>query len=102
MQTLKVPLIDISPLISKSQGNVDLISSVIQEISLACQNWGFFYVINHNIKESVISSVESESLNFFKLPKEIKSTVARFDVSFINNFKRYDFDLKTDIHSFGQ
>ncbi|OXA57803.1 probable 2-oxoglutarate-dependent dioxygenase At5g05600 [Folsomia candida] len=82
MQTLKVPLIDISPLISKSQGNVDLISSVIQEISLACQNWGFFYVINHNIKESVISSVESESLNFFKLPKEIKSTVARFDGNF--------------------
>ncbi|KAL6546072.1 hypothetical protein OROGR_009946 [Orobanche gracilis] len=72
-----VPLIDLSPLESDS-GSLD---SLAAEIGQACENWGFFQVINHGVPRHSREKVESISRDFFALPKEEKVKVSRDEVN---------------------
>jgi len=82
-----VPVIDVAPLIAASkdpsknaaqlQAAVD---KVVQEISDACKNWGFFYTVGHGIDPDFVQTVRKESAKFIYKPKEFKRTVIRREV----------------------
>ncbi len=48
---------------------------LVEQVGKACEEWGFFQVINHGISLSLLEEVETNALNFFALPLEEKSKV---------------------------
>jgi len=74
MSSREIPLIDIGGLFGKDEKNEEI---VIKEIKHACQNYGFFYISNHQIDPNLIKEFRQSSENFFRLPKEIKNLVRR-------------------------
>lgn len=47
-------------------------SEVSRQIVKACEEFGFFQVINHGVPNDIISNLEEESLNFFSKPEAQK------------------------------
>ncbi|XVF44819.1 hypothetical protein PTKIN_Ptkin02bG0154900 [Pterospermum kingtungense] len=68
-----IPIIDFSLLTSN---NPDDRFGVIQKLRKACENWGFFMVINHGVAESVMKSIIEVSKGFFELTEEEKQEYA--------------------------
>lgn len=64
-----VPIIDISPLRS---GNAAARKEVAERIGQACEDIGFFIVVNHGIPKEDIDTAWNETLGFFDLPQEEK------------------------------
>ncbi|KAF8379828.1 hypothetical protein HHK36_029277 [Tetracentron sinense] len=58
-----IPVIDLKGLSGPNR------SDIIKEIGQACQNDGFFQVINHGIPEAVIKNMLQVSKEFFQLPE---------------------------------
>jgi len=67
--SLNIPTIDIS------QG-VDS-PALIEELSLACEQWGFFQIIGHDIDPGLRSQFFTAVTKFFELEKPEKSNVSR-------------------------
>jgi len=67
----QVPIIDIGPLIKG-----ELCQTTAKALRRASQNPGFIYVCNHGIANSVIDDARFSALEFFSLPKAIKSEVS--------------------------
>lgn len=70
-ESLRVPLIDVSPLLEKG-GDKKLVA---QELSTACRKFGFFYVVGHGISESLQERMEVLSAQFFALSHEEKMKI---------------------------
>ncbi|XP_021284391.1 protein DMR6-LIKE OXYGENASE 2-like [Herrania umbratica] len=64
-----IPTIDFSQLTSN---NPEERSKVIQELGEACQDWGFFTVINHGVPESMMKAIIEACRGFFELTEEEK------------------------------
>ncbi|OMO85206.1 hypothetical protein CCACVL1_10366 [Corchorus capsularis] len=64
-----IPTIDFSLLTSN---NPEERSKVIQDLAKACQDWGFFMVINHGVPESLFKAIIEACRAFFELPEEEK------------------------------
>ncbi|KAJ0093655.1 hypothetical protein Patl1_25101 [Pistacia atlantica] len=64
-----IPNINFSKLI---KGNPDEFHSEILNLTTACEQWGFFQVINHEIDLSLLESIEKVAKDFFMLPLEEK------------------------------
>ncbi|KAJ8766249.1 hypothetical protein K2173_022308 [Erythroxylum novogranatense] len=62
VQSVELPVIDLSA--SRSE-----VSGLVVK---ACQEFGFFKVINHGVSEDIISRMEQEGLNFFAKPANEK------------------------------
>ncbi|PON80322.1 Oxoglutarate/iron-dependent dioxygenase [Parasponia andersonii] len=60
-----IPIIDFSKL---SKGNKDEVLSELLKLTAACEEWGFFQVINHGIDQSLLEQIEKVSNDFFMLP----------------------------------
>jgi isopenicillin N synthase-like dioxygenase len=71
----QVPVIDIGDLVIDSSCTAARVS--IDEIAQACQDWGFFQVINHGIPADLIESVLQQTRRMFALPLEQKLSVVR-------------------------
>ncbi|KAL6181272.1 hypothetical protein ACLB2K_047927 [Fragaria x ananassa] len=65
---LKLPIIDLSSPDRNSSASL---------IRQACIDCGFFYVVNHGVEEELLGQVFDQSSNFFSLPLEDKSKLAR-------------------------
>ncbi|CAN0855780.1 Protein SRG1 [Linum grandiflorum] len=66
----KVPIIDFSKLVNHlDQGPW---RAEILKLSKACEEWGFFQVVNHGIDASLVESIEEVAKDFFMLPLEEK------------------------------
>ncbi|KAJ0739888.1 putative flavanone 3-dioxygenase [Helianthus annuus] len=63
------PTIDFSLLTSTDP---DLRSKMIQELDMACKDWGFFWVVTHGVPESLMNMVLEKSKEFFDLTEEEK------------------------------
>tara|TARA_Y100000588_G_C14094558_1_gene856011 strand:- start:200 stop:1174 length:975 start_codon:yes stop_codon:yes gene_type:complete len=63
----EVPILDIGPLISRNYE-----TSLINDLYKACANIGFFYIQNHNVPASLISSLKSATETFFSSPIDEK------------------------------
>jgi len=79
MGSLSVPVIDISPLISKSSTEQEK-QDVVNDVGNACKDWGFFYVKNHGVDLELVKQTTDLGLKFFKMPKEFKQKVTRREV----------------------
>ncbi|XP_050384516.1 2-oxoglutarate-dependent dioxygenase 19-like [Argentina anserina] len=65
----KVPIVDFSLLTSSSP---ELRSKAISDLGKACEDWGFFLVINHGVPEELMKAVMDGTLRFFDLSEEEK------------------------------
>ncbi|KAL0283678.1 UNVERIFIED_CONTAM: putative 2-oxoglutarate-dependent dioxygenase ANS [Sesamum radiatum] len=62
-KSITVPVIDLN----------DKQSSLIKKISDACQEYGFFHIINHGVPEELCRRMMAAVSDFFKLPPEERS-----------------------------
>ncbi|KAF2322115.1 hypothetical protein GH714_006849 [Hevea brasiliensis] len=82
-ESLQIPVIDMSKLVRNQSGHGDELG----ELHRACENWGFFQLINHGVPAEVIENMKMEMKEFFKLPLEEKMSCAQ---------------LPNDIQGYGQ
>jgi isopenicillin N synthase-like dioxygenase len=71
---VKVPVIDFSPF---TQGNGQEQQAVVNQISRACEEIGFFYLKNHGVSPELLGKLLHQSRRFFDLPTEVKHKLAR-------------------------
>ncbi|KAK3006311.1 hypothetical protein RJ639_016865 [Escallonia herrerae] len=64
-----LPVIDFSLLTS---GNPDQRAKVVHDLGKACEEWGFFLVVNHGMPESLVEKVVNASQEFFNMTEEEK------------------------------
>ncbi|MCL7026021.1 hypothetical protein MKW94_025036 [Papaver nudicaule] len=70
VEQVTVPVIDFSTLTS---GSPDQRSKTIEDLQNACQDWGFFMVVNHGVPESLKNDLIASCMKFFDLSPEEKS-----------------------------
>ncbi|XP_051135367.1 protein SRG1-like [Andrographis paniculata] len=63
----EIPVVDLQKLLDESS-----MDSELQLLHSACQQWGFFQLINHGVDSSVVEKMKSETQEFFNLPLEVK------------------------------
>ncbi|OMO97243.1 Oxoglutarate/iron-dependent dioxygenase [Corchorus olitorius] len=64
-----IPIIDMSLLL---MGNED----ELNKLDLACQEWGFFQLVNHGVPNEVLQKMKDSAAEFFDLPLEEKNKYA--------------------------
>ncbi|CAO2830942.1 unnamed protein product [Amaranthus hypochondriacus] len=71
-----IPVIDISPLVAKSDDEKmaedEGVCEVVKQLDKACREAGFFYVKGHGIPNSLLKEVRDITRKFFELPLEEK------------------------------
>lgn len=71
-QKMSLPTIDVSPLITDGANKL----TVGREIHQACREYGFFYIVGHDIPVDLQGELESISRQFFNLPEDKKLQIA--------------------------
>uniref|UniRef100_A0A0E0N7B7 Fe2OG dioxygenase domain-containing protein n=1 Tax=Oryza rufipogon TaxID=4529 RepID=A0A0E0N7B7_ORYRU len=61
----RIPVIDVGELQRGSEDELD-------NLRLACEQWGFFQVVNHGVEEETMEEMEKAAREFFMLPLEEK------------------------------
>ncbi|PIA59438.1 hypothetical protein AQUCO_00400371v1 [Aquilegia coerulea] len=70
---VNIPIIDLSGL----EGDDDqLRKTTLNQISVACRDWGFFQVVNHGVKPELMHEAREAWRQFFHLPVEEKQVYA--------------------------
>ncbi|CAK9156903.1 unnamed protein product [Ilex paraguariensis] len=64
---LDIPIIDMERLLCGDNVMLEL-----QKLDSACKEWGFFQLINHGVRSSLLDKVKLEIQEFFNLPMEEK------------------------------
>lgn len=72
--TKTLPIVDVSALVADNPTEQSL-KITAQAINEACQNWGFFYIVNHGVSEKLQEQLEILSKKFFALPEEQKMAI---------------------------
>ncbi len=73
LATLKeIPIIDIGPYLAGRSGAIDDVAARIQH---ACENIGFFFIVNHGVDSQIVDSAFSAMAELFNLPEAEKATV---------------------------
>ncbi|XP_042475627.1 protein SRG1 [Macadamia integrifolia] len=67
--SMQIPVIDLSKLV---EGNEDQSQTELSKLASACEEWGFFQVVNHGIHLELLESIEKITMEFFNLPLEEK------------------------------
>ncbi|KAJ0961750.1 hypothetical protein J5N97_029578 [Dioscorea zingiberensis] len=65
----ELPVIDMSRLLHIQHSQEE-----VMKLGLACQEWGFFQLMNHGVSEEVIERMKCKIQGFFQLPLEEKKT----------------------------
>nr|KJB72664.1 hypothetical protein B456_011G188800 [Gossypium raimondii] len=63
--SLDIPIIDLSKLMKTDKDEV-------MQLKTACEEWGFFQVLNHGIDLNVVEDIENVAKDFFMLPLQEK------------------------------
>ncbi|KAL2252151.1 protein SRG1 [Sesamum indicum] len=64
----QIPVIDMQKLLDKYS-----VDSELEALNHACQEWGFFQLINHGVDSTVVEKMKLEVQEFFNLPIEEKN-----------------------------
>ncbi|MCL7024762.1 hypothetical protein MKW94_022430 [Papaver nudicaule] len=67
-----IPVIDVQGLLS---GETVLADSELHKLHSACQDWGFFQVVNHGISSLLIEKLKLEIHSLFQLPPDEKKKI---------------------------
>ncbi|URD82334.1 2OG-Fe(II) oxygenase superfamily [Musa troglodytarum] len=67
-----IPVIDFSRFLDPDSSRDES-----SKLHLACQNWGFFQLINHTVPKEVIEKMKLDVREFFQLPLEEKRQLAQ-------------------------
>ncbi|XP_061355626.1 jasmonate-induced oxygenase 1-like [Gastrolobium bilobum] len=67
-----IPIIDLGGL----YGDQDTRASILKQISDACNEWGFFQIINHGVSPDLMDKARETWRQFFHLPMEVKQQYA--------------------------
>ncbi|XP_008789107.2 probable 2-oxoglutarate-dependent dioxygenase At3g111800 isoform X2 [Phoenix dactylifera] len=70
---LSIPVVDLASL--AGDGTVDC-AAVVQAVSSACRDWGFFQVVNHGVDPGLMRRMRQVWRGFFHLPMEAKQVYA--------------------------
>ncbi|CAN0915820.1 Protein SRG1 [Linum grandiflorum] len=65
--SLEVPLVDLGKLIDEAS-----MKSELAKLHSACKDWGFFQLVNHGVRSSVVDDMKKQVEVFFNLPMEAK------------------------------
>ncbi|KAK7359523.1 hypothetical protein VNO77_01484 [Canavalia gladiata] len=68
----QIPVIDLSKLLSQRHKGPEL-----ENLHHACKEWGFFQLINHGVRSSLVEKVKTGAKDFFNLPLEEKKKFAQ-------------------------
>lgn len=69
---INIPVIDLADIMSSGDGSTLL----LERISYACREWGFFQVVNHGVSDELMGAAREVWREFFKLPVEAKQEYA--------------------------
>lgn len=67
-----VPVIDLGKLL-----NPESTEAEAARLRFACEEWGFFQVVNHGISNEVIMAMKHDIHKFFQLPLDVKNAYAQ-------------------------
>lgn len=67
-----VPVVDLARLLDPSHGEQEA-----AKLKAACEDWGFFQVLNHGVPDAVIADVKADLQAFFRLPLAEKRAVVQ-------------------------
>ncbi|XP_008802804.2 S-norcoclaurine synthase 1-like [Phoenix dactylifera] len=70
--SLEIPVIDMNRLLQPQSSRDES-----AKLNLACEQWGFFQLINHNVPNELIGRMKIDIEEFFKLPLEVKEQFAQ-------------------------
>lgn len=70
---VNIPLIDFKDLDSSDES---VRKAVVERISQACREWGFFQVIGHGVDHDLMARMQAAWREFFRLPVEEKQEYA--------------------------
>nr|XP_043639535.1 jasmonate-induced oxygenase 2-like [Erigeron canadensis] len=70
---LNIPIIDLFGLINGDRASQKVI---MDQISLACREWGFFQVVNHGIDPELVDGAREVWRKFFHQPMDVKQKYA--------------------------
>ncbi|OEL12663.1 Protein SRG1 [Dichanthelium oligosanthes] len=68
----ELPVVDLGRLL-----NSDSWEEEAAKLRFACEEWGFFQVLNHGVPEEVIVNIKRDIQQFFQLPLEVKNAYAQ-------------------------
>ena len=72
-RTDEIPIIDVSCLYG---GGAKAKMAAAGQLAAACQNTGFFFIVNHQVDPQLISETFAQARCFFDLPREEKAALA--------------------------
>ncbi|KAK1415495.1 hypothetical protein QVD17_31277 [Tagetes erecta] len=70
---LNIPIIDLYEL---ENGDPTTQRAIMEQISIACREWGFFQVVNHGVSGELVDGVREIWRDFFHQPMEVKQSYA--------------------------
>ncbi|EAY90597.1 hypothetical protein OsI_12197 [Oryza sativa Indica Group] len=76
-EAYELPVVDMEKLLDP-----ELAEAEIAKLGSACQDWGFFQLVNHGVDEQVVNEMKDSTVKFFSLPLESKRTVEIQDNGF--------------------
>ncbi|XP_047062673.1 2-oxoglutarate-dependent dioxygenase 11-like [Lolium rigidum] len=57
--------------------NAETVEAETAKLKLACEEWGFFQVLNHGVPDEVIVGIKQNIHKFFELPLDVKNAYAQ-------------------------
>ncbi|KAK3157118.1 hypothetical protein QOZ80_2AG0116410 [Eleusine coracana subsp. coracana] len=66
-----LPIVDMSRLLSPEFSDEEAV-----KLGSACENWGFFQLVNHGVESVLLQQIKDDITEFFSLPLEEKLAVA--------------------------
>lgn len=70
---LNIPIIDLCEL---ENGDIVAQRAIMDQISIACREWGFFQVVNHGVSGELVDGAREIWREFFHQPMEVKQDYA--------------------------
>ncbi|KAF7816488.1 putative 2-oxoglutarate-dependent dioxygenase [Senna tora] len=71
--TTNIPIIDLSPLYASDP---EARAATLAQILDACNDWGFFQIVNHGVSHALMDAARETWRAFFHLPMDIKQAYA--------------------------
>ncbi|KAJ7200905.1 hypothetical protein O6H91_Y494400 [Diphasiastrum complanatum] len=87
----QIPVIDLEPIWIHHPTRIQ---QVVEQIGEACENWGFFQIINHGIPLLLFDELKELAVEFFRLPVSEKRLVGR---SLLNPLGFSDIELTKNV-----